>query len=97
MGVVRYFLIFLGLVTVALGVVLAHEGEWWIAVPDAVFGLGVAWVAAASLRADRHPGLVALPLPEAAPAEAAPAAAPPKFSPGRVPAPAQTRQQRRRK
>ncbi|HXR98340.1 MAG TPA: hypothetical protein VN709_10915 [Terriglobales bacterium] len=49
----RYILILLGIATVALGVVLAREGLWWIAVPDACFGGGVGWIAWASLR-DEH-------------------------------------------
>src|SRR6185437_6513088 len=49
--------------------VLAAEGEWWIAIPDALFGLGVGWVAAASVRADRQPAAAALTAPAATPAE----------------------------
>lgn len=52
--VVRYFLIFLGVVTLALAVVLAWEQQWWAAIPDGAFGIGVAWVAWASLEEDRH-------------------------------------------
>lgn len=50
----RVVLILLGIVTVALAVVLAREGEWWIAIPDGLFGLGVAFVAWESLREDRR-------------------------------------------
>lgn len=59
----RYVLIFLGLVTIGLGVVLAAEGEWWIALPDAAFGAGVAFVAYESLQEDRHPSPPPAPTP----------------------------------
>ncbi len=60
----RYILILLGIVTVALGVVLAREGMWWIAVPDACFGGGVGWLAWVSLREEHH-GRRAIPAPPA--------------------------------
>jgi len=88
-------LIGLGVITMGLAVVLAAEGEWWIAIPDALFGLGVGWVAAASVRADRQPAAAALTAPAATPAEPVPA--PPKFAPGRVRTSAPAQRQRRRK
>lgn len=63
----RTVLILLGIVTIALGVILAAEGEWWIAIPDALFGAGVAFVAFESLREDRR--IAAAPPPAAPPAK----------------------------
>lgn len=41
----QYVLIVLGIIVVALAVWMAKEQMWWIAVPDACFGIGVAWFA----------------------------------------------------
>lgn len=41
----QYLLIVLGIIVVALAVWMAKEHMWWIAVPDACFGIGVAWFA----------------------------------------------------
>lgn len=46
----RYVLVGLGVVTVALAVVLAWEQQWWAAIPDGAFGIGVAWVAWVSVQ-----------------------------------------------
>jgi len=51
---VRYVLIGLGVITLVLAAILAREGQWWAAIPDAGFGAGVAWVAFASLREERQ-------------------------------------------
>ncbi|MGH9393666.1 MAG: hypothetical protein ACRD1E_05805 [Terriglobales bacterium] len=100
---VRYVLIALGVITVALGVVLAAEGEWWVVVPDALFGVGVAWVAAGSLLKqqppEREPGaamaLEPVPPPPQAPSQGA--AVPPKYPPIRVEAPVPSQHGRRGK
>jgi len=60
-------LILLGLVTLALAVVLAAEGLWWAALPDAAFGVGVAWVAYVSLRDERRPPAAPFIVPPAPP------------------------------
>lgn len=52
----RYVLVGLGVVTVALAVALAWEQQWWAAIPDGAFGIGVAWVAWASLQEERQQG-----------------------------------------
>jgi len=78
---VRYVLIGLGLVTLVLAAILAREGQWWAAIPDAGFGAGVAWVAFASLREERQERQEVLqPAPEkpAAPAPTPVAATPPE-------------------
>lgn len=49
----RWLLVFLGLITLALAVKLAGEQLWWIAIPDGAFGAGVAWIAWASLHPPR--------------------------------------------
>ncbi|HET9784714.1 MAG TPA: hypothetical protein VFP94_07140 [Terriglobales bacterium] len=54
----RYLLILMGAIVVALAVKMASENLWWIAIPDALFGAGVAWMATASLHAERHPHAV---------------------------------------
>lgn len=41
----QYVLIVLGIIVVALAVWMAKEHMLWIAVPDACFGIGVAWFA----------------------------------------------------
>jgi hypothetical protein len=70
---VRYLLILMGAIVVALAVKMASENLWWIAIPDALFGLGVAWMAAASLHGEHHPHVPAAepppppPLPEPPP------------------------------
>ncbi|MGH9475028.1 MAG: hypothetical protein ACRD1C_01715 [Terriglobales bacterium] len=66
---VRYVLVVLGMITVVLAAWMARENLWWMAVPDALFGVGVGWMALASGNAERHPFAVA-------PAEALPPPAP---------------------
>lgn len=63
----RWILIFLGILTFALAVVLAHEGQWWIAVPDGAFGVGIAWIAWEDLHAPAEgaPVLRVAPVPAA--------------------------------
>lgn len=51
----RWIIIGLGIITVLLAVVLARESQWWLAIPDGLFGLGVAWVAWADLHAEHRP------------------------------------------
>lgn len=65
----RYLLILMGAIVVALAVKMASENLWWIAIPDALFGLGVAWMAAASLHGEHHPHALPTvpPLPEPPP------------------------------
>ncbi|TAN21229.1 MAG: hypothetical protein EPN33_11405 [Acidobacteria bacterium] len=41
----QYLLIVLGIIVVVLAVWMAKENMWWIAIPDALFGIGVAWFA----------------------------------------------------
>ncbi len=50
----RMVLIALGLVTVGLAIVLAIEGLWFIAIPDALFGVAVGLAAADSMLLDRR-------------------------------------------
>ncbi|MGH9535497.1 MAG: hypothetical protein ACRD2E_11635 [Terriglobales bacterium] len=47
----RWLLIGLGIVTFLLALVLAKETQWWIAVPDGCFGVGIAWIAWEDLHA----------------------------------------------
>ncbi|MGH9465945.1 MAG: hypothetical protein ACRD1Y_01195 [Terriglobales bacterium] len=49
---VHYILILLGIIVVALAVWMASENLWWIAVPDAIFGIGVAWLSFTSVRGE---------------------------------------------
>ncbi|MGH9486841.1 MAG: hypothetical protein ACRD04_04540 [Terriglobales bacterium] len=64
-GGVRYVLVALGIVTVVLAVLMTRENLWWMAIPDALFGIGVGWMAVASGHAERHPQMVeAEPAPE---------------------------------
>jgi hypothetical protein len=76
----RILLIFLGVVTVVLAVVLATENLWWIAVPDAAFGVAVgiaAWESLAHDRRTRAANASAPPEPAPAPApQPSPAAVP---------------------
>ena len=72
---VRYVLVGLGVVTVALAVVLAWEQQWWAAIPDGAFGIGVAWVAWVSVHEEHsEPGSSAEiePLPKVVSAELEP-------------------------
>ncbi|MGH9482136.1 MAG: hypothetical protein ACRD1L_08575 [Terriglobales bacterium] len=88
----RYVLIGLGVITLALGVILAREGLWFVALPDAAFGLGVAWVAWVSLRDEGHDrGLSQVEVP---PAPAGPIPMPPPAAP--PPPPTRSGKQRRR-
>lgn len=82
----RYVLVGLGVVTVALAVVLAWEQQWWAAIPDGAFGIGVAWVAWVSVHEERSElaGSVEIePLPKGANAELDP----PRPSPEPLPPP----------
>lgn len=80
----RWVLIFLGIVTFALAVVLAHESQWWIAVPDGAFGVGIAWIAWEDLHAPAEgvPVLRTAPMPAAPepPPPSAPVMSPPPAS-----------------
>lgn len=69
----RWVLIFLGILTFALAVVLAHEGQWWIAVPDGAFGAGIAWIA----WGDLHAPIEGAPVLRTAPVPPAPEPPPP--------------------
>lgn len=85
----RYVVIGLGAVTLALGVVLAGEGLWFVALPDAAFGLGVAWVAYLSLRdeqQDRRAGLLVVPSPPQPVPESVPVPPSPPPPPSTAPA-----------
>ncbi|MGH9526971.1 MAG: hypothetical protein ACRD2F_09875 [Terriglobales bacterium] len=81
----RWVLVCLGILTFLLAILLAKEGQWWIAVPDGAFGLGIAWIAWEGLHA---PGAGAVPAPvlRATPVMAAPE--PPPLSPPVVSRPA---------
>jgi hypothetical protein len=71
----RVVTIGLGAITLALAVVLAAEGQWWIAMPDALFGSGVALMAIAGRRGDHAPPAAASePAPAARNASSPPAA-----------------------
>lgn len=83
---VRYILMLLGVITVALAVVLAWEGQWWAALPDAGFGLGVGAVAYISLRDERR-GRAAPSLLQAVPTAA------PAIPPASAPLPQAPRRQ----
>ncbi|MGH9540443.1 MAG: hypothetical protein ACRD2H_00990 [Terriglobales bacterium] len=79
----RWLIIGLGAITFLLAVVIARERLWWIAVPDGLFGLGVAWVAWADIHSAHRPARpeTSGETPAVAPVEvrevrAAPAAAP---------------------
>jgi len=79
---VRYVLIGLGVVTLVLAALLAREGQWWAAIPDAGFGAGVGWVAYVSLREERaeqppQPAPPSHPAPPTAAPEPAQAPKPP--------------------
>jgi len=69
---VRYVVGGLGILTIVLAAWLANEGQWWIAIPDGLFGLGIAWIARNSLHEEHHvavappaPTLVPAPPPQA--------------------------------
>lgn len=89
---VRYVLVALGIVTVVLAVWMARENLWWMAVPDACFGIGVGWMALASGHAGHQAPLVVEPAAPAPPArpDAAPepvsVAARPQVQPPAAPA-----------
>lgn len=91
----QYLLIVLGIIVVVLAVWMAKEHMWWIAVPDACFGIGVAWFAWTEI-ADH--GVQAVPAtavgpglhdvaPQPAPAPEAHAEAPSEPAPANVPSP----------
>lgn len=67
----RWLIIGLGAITFLLAVVIARERLWWIAVPDGLFGLGVAWVAWADIHSAHRPARpeTSGETPAAAPAE----------------------------
>jgi hypothetical protein len=50
----RIILVVLGFVTVGLAVWLASEHLWWIAIPDAAFGIALGIAAFESLKSDRE-------------------------------------------
>lgn len=89
----------LGFVTLALAVVLASEGQWFIAVPDAIFGIGVGLFAWESLHERQHPAPPAPPAVPEPPAPRGPLTPPPATPPPppEYPAPpGRTRPRRRR-
>lgn len=97
----RVVVIFLGIVTIVLAVVLAGEAEWWIAVPDGLFGAGVAMLALESLREDRRaataPASVNMPSPASPPPAPLPTmtAPPPTLSAPRPTAPPRSKKHKR--
>lgn len=92
----RWLLIGLGVLTIFLAAILAGENQWWIAVPDGLFGLGVAgwaWLDLHAFPSSRASAsafeLRPAPATPASPAEAPPAprSAPPPLEPAPAPAP----------
>ncbi|MGH9412142.1 MAG: hypothetical protein ACRD0Y_00220 [Terriglobales bacterium] len=67
----QYLLIVLGLIVVVLAVWMAREHLVWIAIPDGIFGVGVAWLSWTDMseRSAHH----AVPAVESGPAIAIPA------------------------
>lgn len=73
----RWILVGLGILTFVLAVVLAKEGQWWVAVPDGMFGIGIAWLA----WEDLHAPATSAPALRTAPSVPEPVTAPPTPSP----------------
>ncbi|HEY8056923.1 MAG TPA: hypothetical protein VIE13_13535 [Terriglobales bacterium] len=87
----RYLLILMGAIVVALAAKMASENLWWIAIPDALFGVGVAWMAAASLHGQHRPPALPveavpppMPVPPPPPPPPAVAQQPPQVRPVRT-------------